>query len=127
MSAEGAFWLYDARDDKWQYFLVTSLFDSIGSREMYLRLNEALAKTLSERELRDFTFYIAGPREKIVKDVGRHIKTAAHASEPISVVVSIGGRQAKACVYRLAASLGDVKTRRVQRGFRRRTNELTAA
>src|SRR5258707_8981441 len=90
MAAEGAFWLYDRRDKEWSYFLVTSLFDRIGPREMYLRLNEALAKTLSEREARAFTFYIAGPNQDIVKDVRRHVSTEPHSSEPKSMSVRIG-------------------------------------
>jgi hypothetical protein len=42
MRAEGAFWLYDSREVKWRYFLITSLFNSLGSREIYQRLNGAL-------------------------------------------------------------------------------------
>jgi len=127
MSAEGAFWLYDNRDEKWRYFLVSTLFGRINSRELYLRLNEALSKTLSERETQDFLLYIASPSEKFVRDIRGHIKTDRHTSDPKSATVKIGGKMVKAWIYRLATQLNENTAKRVQRRFRRRTNELKAA
>jgi hypothetical protein len=124
MSVEGAFWLYDKNDDDWRYFLVTSLSGRIGTREIYLRLNGALAKKLSEKEAKGFVFYLADPREKLVLDLRHAARTEAYASEPMKVAVVVNGKKTKACVYRLAANLDDDSVRGVQRRFRRYSNEL---
>lgn len=127
MSAEGAFWLYDRRDNEWRYFLVSSLLDRVGARELYLRLNDALAKTLSERETREFQFYIAGPNERLVKDIRKCAQTGAYSSEPKSVTVEISERPVKAWIYRLTDRLNEAGAKRVQRRFRQRTNDVKVA
>src|SRR6185437_3650988 len=95
MSAEGAFWLR-GKDGRWSYFLVTSRFNRIGAREMCLRLNWALAKILSNREIQDLTFCIAAPRERIVKDIRRIITTGRYSSEPSATSVMIANTKVKA-------------------------------
>ena len=127
LSAEGALWLHDSRERGWQFFLVTSLFDRIGPREMYLRLNKALAMTLSEGETRDFALHIAGPNERLIADIRAKIKTGPHESEPRSLTVTVAGRDEEACVYRLTASLDESRGKRAQRRFRHRFRELVAA
>jgi hypothetical protein len=127
MAAEGAFWLYDREDAKWRYFLISTLFEKMGPRELYLKLNEALSKTLSEREARDFSIYIASPKERLAKNVGAEIKTSAYASEPVSVKVRIGNRSVAAWIYRFATRLDDRAANRVRRRFAQRTKELAAA
>ena len=69
LSAEGAFWLYDSEDREWRYFLATSLFNTLGSREIYLRLNQALSKKLSERETQRFQIFMGSPNESLVRAV----------------------------------------------------------
>lgn len=127
MSAEGAFWLRYTRSREWHYFLVTSLLDSVGPRGIYLRLNEALAKKLSERETRTFMFYIASPNERLVRNIRARVLTDAHASEPTRVKLALGSRRAEAWVYRLAGSMNETEAKLAQRRFRRRYNELMAA
>jgi hypothetical protein len=127
MSAEGAFWLYDPRDKEWRYFLISSLFESMGSRGLYSRLQQALAKTLSEKESVAFPFYIASPSEKLVKDIRRYAKTSRYATEPLAIEGKIGGEKTSARVYRLSVSLADAQMRTVQRRFKRRTNDLLVA
>ena len=123
MAVEGAFWLYTAKDEEWRYFLVTSLVDRIGSREIYLRLNEVLAKKFPEAEL--FTFFICSPSEKLVREMRRTHKTGPEASEPEVFKPNLRG--AHAYIYRLSSGLKEDDAKRVQRVFRRRANEFATA
>lgn len=127
MRAEGAFWLYDSREDKWRYFLITSLFNSLGSREIYQRLNGALKKQLSERETRQFQLYIGGPAESLVNAVRATIATDGYASEPHEVRVALDRENTKALVYRMASPSDDRAVRRAKISFRKLSNELIAA
>src|SRR2546423_11791985 len=96
MSAEGAFWLYDTREKKWRYFLATSLFRTLGPREIYLRLTQALAKKLSERETREFQMFMGDPNESLVRAVRSAAPTDMYASEPKQVAVSLDREKTKA-------------------------------
>jgi hypothetical protein len=127
MAAEGAFWLRYARSNEWHYFLVTSLLNKIGPREIYLRLNDALAKKLSQREVRTFGFYIAGPRERLVRNVRAHIETDIHSSEPVRHKLSLDSKRAEAWIYRLAGGMKDSEIRLAQRRFRQRSDAVMAA
>lgn len=124
MAVEGAFWMYDPEDDQWRFFLVTSLVDRMGPREIYQRLNEAFAKKLSESEARDFTLYIASPADKLVKELRRSFRSGPQVSEPVEIDAKINGEQTPVCAYRLASGLDEDEAKRVQRRFRRRVNEL---
>jgi hypothetical protein len=127
MSAEGAFWLYDAGDTVWRFFLVTSMFERVGPRKTFRRLNEALAKKLSERESRQFTLFVAEPREKLVQDLRRKIQTSAYASDPQKITVEMDGKRTQAWVYRMSPGLGEEEAKVAQRRFGRLYNELIAA
>ena len=124
MSAEGAFWIRDAKDKEWNYFLVTSLMTRIGSREIYLKLNDALAKILSEHELNDFTFYIAAPDELLIKKIRKQIKTDSFATDPTSASVAVNGRSMDVEVYRLSKGMKEPSAKKAQRRFRQSYNEL---
>lgn len=127
MRAEGAFWLHDTDDDVWRFFLVTSLFNRLGARKTFMRLNEVLAKKLSEREAGDFSLFVAEPSEKLVKEIRRKVQTGAHASEPREIDVDVNGEATTAWVYRMSPSLGEVEVKAAQRRFGRLFNELVAA
>lgn len=126
MNAEGALWLYDKTDDEWRFFLVTSLFERIGPREVYICLNEALATILSEKEANDLRLYIAAPKEELVKQLLGQITTPPRVSEPQHTKVRINGKHTDAFVYRLARGLTTDQAKRVQRRFRRSCRELAA-
>src|SRR4030081_3790542 len=102
MSAEGAFWLYDTKEKKWRYFLATSLFRTLGPREIYLRLTQALAKKLSEREIREFHVFLGDPNESIVRAIRAATRTDMYASEPKEIAVNLDREHTKAIVYRMA-------------------------
>jgi hypothetical protein len=128
MRAEGAFWLYDSREDKWRYFLITSLFNSLGSREIYRRLNSALKKQLSERETRKFQLYMGGPTENLVAAIRASVVTDIYASEPLKIpAVALDHEKTRAIVYRLSDPADDREARRAKTRFRKLSNELMAA
>lgn len=127
MSAEGAFWLHDPKDDEWRYFLVTSLFERLGPREIYLRLNDALVKMLSEREMEEFTLYLAGPKDKFIREIYDQVATLSHASEPKARRVHVVGKKADAWIYRLASRASEDQAKISQRRFRRLCAELQPA
>ena len=127
MNAEGALWLYDRKDDEWRYFLITSIFDRLDPREVYLCLNEALSKILSAKEASDLRLYIAAPSESMVTQLQKQIRTGAHVSEPQKKTVTIDGIRMQAFVYRLAARLETDQAKRTQRRFRRSCREVAAA
>lgn len=127
VSAEGAFWLYDSMDKQWNFYLITSLFDQMGSREIYLHLNATLKKILSEHEINGFTFYLGSPRENIVKAIKKCVSTGIRVSDPIRQSFLLDGRRVKVVVYRLSNSLNDEEVRRAQRRFRQQSRELLAA
>jgi hypothetical protein len=127
MSAEGAFWLYDGRDKEWRYFLITSLFGQVETSEIYLRLNEAMNKKLSERESEDFMIYITSPKEHMAKVIRSQVSTTRYASEPISKSIKIGGRSEKAWIYRMAPVLRQKETKLARHRFSRLSRELIAA
>lgn len=126
MSAEGAFWLYDSDDKEWRYFLVTSLYGQIGPRGIYLRLNEALTKKLSEHEMSDFMIYLVSPNDGLAKSF-RKVRTSPHASEATQFLVKIDDHTERAVVYRMAPPLGQKETKLAGRRFSKRSRELAAA
>jgi len=104
MAAEGAFWIRYVGESRWRYFIVTSLFDTMGPREIYLRLNKALAKKLPEKEMRSFDIFMAGPQEPFLRQFPTEISTAPYASEPFNASVKIDTKKAEVWVYRFAAA-----------------------
>ena len=124
MSAEGAFWLYDDKEKVWRFFFVTSLFDKIGPREIYLRLNRSLSRKLSAREAKNFAFYISDPKDKFVKELYKHVHTTVHASEAIETSFGANGHRIKAHVYRMAPKMPGEKVKLAQRRFRKLSSEL---
>jgi|TARA_B100000315_G_C14405748_1_gene508616 hypothetical protein len=127
MSAEGAFWLYDNEEDKWRYFLITSLFNRVGPRETYLRLNKALREKLSEHEIQEFSFYIADPNDGLVQAMRKHNRTTVHTSDPHEVTVKLNGKTTNAFIYRMTKGLSEDKVRLVRRRFNRLYNEVVTA
>ena len=127
MSAEGAFWIKYGGEDRWRYFIVTSLFDSMGPREIYLRLNKALAKKLSEKETKSFDIFMAGPHEAFLRKFPRSVRTAHYASEPFHVSVGVDEKKADVWVYRFARGMDERFTKRTERRFKREVSELLAA
>ena len=109
MRAEGAFWLYDSREDKWRYFLITSLFNSLGSREIYLR-------QVHITQLRT-----------AVNAVRAAVTTDIYASVPRTVPVNLDRERTKAIVYRLADPADARRVRLAKARFRKLSNEMRAA
>ena len=126
MNAEGAFWLYDKQDDEWRFFLVTSMFERIDPREVYVCLNEALAQKLSEKEAIDLRLYIAAPNERLIKTLRRQLTTKHHVSEPRHIKVRINNKTTEAVVYRLADELAIDQAKKTQRRFRQSCREIAA-
>jgi hypothetical protein len=127
MSAEGAFWLGKAGAKSWKFFLVTSLLHTMGPRDIYLRLNQALAKKLSERETREFSYYIAGPEEPLVSAVRGYYASSSVASDPVKVDFVLDGEGCVAWVYRMADPLADQQTKKARRQFQDRVRGLLVA
>src|SRR5262245_59184632 len=73
MKCEGAFWLDDALDREWRFFLVTSFLEHMGPRQVYLKLESALVKKLSKRELEDFRIFLISPDSPIAKQIRHRI------------------------------------------------------
>jgi len=127
MKPEGAFWLYDGQDGEWRYFLVSSLPERIGSREIFLKLGQALEQRLSHQELENFSFLIVGPNDGIVKAIRKQIKTKPLNSESSEVSLSFRGERLSAHVYRLAPGMDERERDTAVRRFRREFNELQLA
>jgi hypothetical protein len=127
MKPEGAFWLHDSQDGEWRYFLVSSLLERIGSREIFLKLGQALEHRLSQQELENFSFLIVSPNDGIVKAVRKQIRTTAINSESAEVSVAFRGARLSAHVYRLAAGMDERARETTVRRFRREFNELQLA
>lgn len=127
MSAEGAFWLFDGRAQAWRFFLVTSLFDQIGPRAIYLRLNEALKKKLSETETKSFMVYLGSPRENLAKAIRVQCPTAAQASEVTKLSLKLDGRRQQTWVYRMAPQMSETAAKLAQSRFTRLYKEIMAA
>ena len=127
MSVEGAFWLYDSEAKDWQFYLVTSLLDRIGPRKIYMRLDKALQQKLSEHEIESFSFFIASPREMLVKTMRKKVKTGPHASAPVESGLALNGEKLHAVVYRMASGLSEPQLSTAQRRFSRLYNQLVPA
>lgn len=127
MKAEGALWLRDKEDGGWRYFLVTSLLDTIGPREIFLRLNDALVKQLSQQELENFDFYLAGPREDFFTAIRNLMRTTPYSASATKISLVLHGESVDAVVYRSAPTMDDSSTKTVQRRFRRLHNEMATA
>lgn len=127
MSVEGAFWLYDYVDERWRYFLVTSLFDKIKPRTMFQKLNKILVEKLSEHEAREFDLYIATPNDPFVHKIRKHIQTSGHASEPHELRVSIDSHEVPAHVYRMTGGHTEKQVSKSKRRFNRLYRELVPA
>jgi hypothetical protein len=126
MNCEGAFWLQD-QEDGWRFFLVTSLLDTLGPREIYLLLDESLAKKVSRSECEDMAIYIAGPSDYLVNKLGKLIHTSSHSSVARKVSVEDNGSTAEAIVYRLATKMSESATRSAGRRFKKITRQLAGA
>lgn len=127
MSVEGAFWLYEDEEDNWNYFLITSLFNRMGPRSIYLKLNKALSEVLSEREIDSFTFYIADPHEEVANMVRKQISTSSHSSAPQRKEIGVLGQKTQSFVYRMSGSLNEDEAKSAQRRFSRRVSQFVAA
>ena len=127
MSAEGAIWIKLRDEGRWRFFLITSLFDSMGPREIYLRLNMALAKKLSERETREFGLFMASPREAFLQDFPGSICTSEYASEPIKSSLKINGQLADLWIYRFAGGMDEKRAKKAERKFKKEVDTLLAA
>lgn len=127
LSPEGAFWLWDSEKRRWDYFLVTSMFNRIGAREMYLRLHDVLREKLSDVEAREFTFYIADPNEALIGEVKKLVATKGYVSEPQHFDLTLDGRNTKVVVYRMAGELRGKSAERAERVFRILSDEFVAA
>jgi hypothetical protein len=126
LSAEGAFWLRSSNNSEWKFFLVTSLISRIGPREIYLRLNDALIKNLSERETRDFVFFIADPNEPIVSAIRDEVGTGRYSSDQQKISSKFDERLAQAHVYRMADPLSGGELKVTQRRFFRISDAVAA-
>lgn len=124
LSPEGAFWIADSNDNRWDFYLVTSMFDRIGSRELYLRLHDVLSEKLSKDEAANLEIYIAGPDESLVSEVRKVVATKDSASFPHSFDVKLGDRDANLVVYRMAEPLGHKSAKRAERVFRKLSDEF---
>lgn len=124
MRAEGAFWLYDKKDDEWRYFLVTSLFERIDPRDVYVCLNNAFSKILSSEEADDLRLFIASPTDSLVKELLLQTSTSPRASVPKQATVKIGGKSTDSFIYRLSKGLAMDQAKKAQRQFRRSCREL---
>lgn len=127
MSAEGAFWIKYRGESEWRYFIVTSLFDSMGPREIYLRLNKALAKKLSEKETKSFDIYMAGPNEAFLRKFPRSLHTPPYASEPFHAPVQLNSKRAEVWIYRFTQGMDESAIGRTERRFKKEVSELEAA
>jgi hypothetical protein len=117
MACEGAFWIFDKREVQWNFFLVTSLNDAMGAREVYLHLDSALTKRLSEKELDVFPIYITNPRDRLVKLIASNITTDRRATVPEEVQIDVEGDVVTAVVYRMASGLDEPEVRRAKKRF----------
>ena len=127
MSAEGAFWLFDHAEETWRFFLITSLFNRVGPRETYLRLDRALQEILSEHEIEDFSLFIADPNEALAKKMYGRVQTTPHASEPHEVKIKLNGQTERAFIYRMAGGLSEKQVGLARRRFNRLYNEVVTA
>jgi hypothetical protein len=123
MGCEGALWLYD-QEDGWRFYLVTSLLDTLGPREIYLLLEDVLAKKVSRAECEDIGIYIANPSDYLVKKIGKLIHTRAYSTVPHEISFEDGGATTDAIVYRLAAQMSESATRSAGRRFRKMSRQL---
>jgi hypothetical protein len=127
MQAEGAFWLRDPEDQEWRFFLITSLFNTIGPREIYRRLNEALPKKLSEREAQQIHVYTGAPTETLARTIKAVIATGPYASEPRPVEIRLDRGIARALVYRMAPASDERAVSRARRQFYAISKRMTEA
>ena len=127
MSVEGAFWIYDDEENAWDYFLVTSLYNRVGARKIYKRLNKALREMLSEEEARKFVLFIADPNEKLAQAVRKAVQTTPLASQPLSADVKFNGHKTSAKIYRMADGMSEQGIKSTQRRFVRRFKQLGTA
>src|SRR5262245_17701521 len=111
MDCEGAFWLYDEDEQDWRFYLVTSLLATIGPRELYLVLNEALARKVSPDECANIGIHIASPKDYLVTEMAEIIHTDSHSTFPRAITFDNDGIETSAVVYRLAPHLSDSATR----------------
>jgi hypothetical protein len=127
LKPEGAFWLYDSKDEEWRYFLVSSLLERIGSYEIFLKLRQALEQRLSAQEVDDFPFYLASPNDGISKAIRKEVSTNLVSSEISEVSARFRGGKIPAFVYRLAEEMNERDRESTVRQFRRGFNELQMA
>jgi len=127
MGCDGAFWLYDENDDEWKFHLVTPLIESMGSREIYLQLDKALARILSEPEFDDVAIYIVSPPDPLITSLRKKIRTLRSATVPQFVSVDLDGTPTDAVVYRLADIGATYDPSKNEQLFRKLSDEVAAA
>lgn len=127
LSPEGAFWLENPDEKKWDYFLVTSIFGRVGPRQTFLKLTKTLKEKLSEHEIEEFTFYIADPSERLTQQIHKAVQTGPHSSEPQETIVELDNKRVRAIIYRMTDKLTDAKAKDASRRLNRFYNELQVA
>jgi hypothetical protein len=127
MDCEGAFWIQDTEDHTWRYFLVTSFIEHMGPRKIYLLLNRVLERKISETEMQNFEIFLCRPKDRLVKELRKQVRTDVAATEPRQVSVKWNGHSQNGVVYRMRATpLDEVEIRNAQRRFRRISGKLVA-
>lgn len=76
---EGAAWIYDHALNDWRYFVASSFVDSIGKRQVYKLLLDALEVVDTPPELLIFDVYLDSPRGPIFTLLASMFKTGEHA------------------------------------------------
>jgi hypothetical protein len=119
MACEGAFWIYDNEEAQWQFYLVTSMIDAMGPRQIYLLLDKALSKRLSEEEVENFTIYVTSPTDPLARLISKQISTDRRATVPMSLELMDESKPMTVIVYRLSTGLQERQIKKAQKRFQK--------
>lgn len=123
VGAEGAAWLFDPVDENWRFFLVTSLIDELGPRELYETLSKVFRKVMPELPISMFAVYLASPSDKpfrVLRDRGIGVTESGN--------VNVDGWRFD-YVYRAGGAPSEIDRPQIDVAleFRRRARDLLAA
>jgi hypothetical protein len=124
---EGVFWLFDDEEQRWRFYVVTSLFDYLGPWKLYFRLNDAMPRRLAPGEWDSLACFLGSPEDRMAAALREAVQSAGECACPQLVAVESPDGDATALVYRMRRPEPETSRQERLQAFRQGTRRGVSA
>lgn len=127
MQAQGAMWLFDHGLQDWQFYLVTSLVDTIGRRESYRLLLDAFERVDLPSDMTIEDVHLGSPTNPIFNRISAAVSVSGNSQVEIRNR-SVNGLEFDGLIYRAVQDVPDARQAElIGKRFAKRVKELPRA